>query len=76
VEIDLSSARAVVRELTELLETLDCTTVDEAPTREGARQRTETSHVLQRCAHLGNRVSVEVTEVFQVFRGWDRPAGK
>jgi hypothetical protein len=76
VDIDLSAARATVRELAELLEELDGTTVDEAPTREGARQRTEASHLLQRCAHLGNRVSVEVVEVFQAFRGWDRPAGK
>ncbi|MFF1679467.1 hypothetical protein ACFVYG_25970 [Streptomyces sp. NPDC058256] len=75
MQIDLSAARKTVRELAELLEEIDGTVVDDAPSREGARQRTDLSHKLQRCTHLGNRASVEVTEVFQTFRGWDSPAG-
>jgi hypothetical protein len=48
VQIDLSTARETVKDLAELLEVLDGTAVDEAPTREGARQRTGMSHSLLR----------------------------
>ncbi|SEB60044.1 hypothetical protein [Streptomyces melanosporofaciens] len=76
MEIDLSAARETVRQLAERLEALDGRTVDPAPTREGSRQRTEVSRTLQHLAHLGDKASVEIMEVFYDFRGWDRPGGK
>ncbi|MEU6379257.1 hypothetical protein [Streptomyces sp. NPDC046909] len=78
MQIDLSAVRQTVRELAERLEELDGTVVDEAPTRTGSRQRTEVSRSLQYLAHLGDRSSVEVMDVFYAFRRWDgdRPAGK
>ncbi|AGP58349.1 MULTISPECIES: hypothetical protein [Streptomyces] len=76
MEIDLSVARETVRQLAERLEALDGRAVDQAPTREGSRQRTEISRTLQHLAHLGDKASVEIMEVFYDFRGWDRPSGK
>lgn len=78
MQIDLSTVRQTVQELAERLEELDGTVVDEAPTRAGSRQRTEVSRTLQYLAHLSDRSSVEVMDVFYAFRRWDgdRPAGK
>ncbi|MFF4257927.1 hypothetical protein ACFY1L_42760 [Streptomyces sp. NPDC001663] len=74
MEIDLSKARATVRELSEALEALDGTVVDEAPTRAGRSQRTKVSRTLQRLAHLGDRASVEVMDAYYVFKDRDEPA--
>ncbi|MFF4503016.1 hypothetical protein [Streptomyces sp. NPDC001401] len=78
MQIDLSAVRQTVQDLAERLEELDGTVVDEAPTRAGSRQRTEVSRSLQYLAHLCDKSSVEVMEVFYAFRRWDgdRPAGK
>ncbi|GAB2966255.1 hypothetical protein GCM10023080_030260 [Streptomyces pseudoechinosporeus] len=74
----MSAVRETVRELAERLDELDGTVVDEAPTRAGSRQRTEVSRSLQYLAHLGDKSSVEIMDVFYAFRRWDRdrPAGK
>ena len=71
VEIDLSKARETVRELSELLEELDGTVVDEAPPRAGTRQRTEISRSLQYLSHLGTKTSVQVMDTFYAFRQRD-----
>ncbi|MFC8429288.1 hypothetical protein [Streptomyces sp. NPDC057253] len=78
MQIDLSAVRETVRELAERLEELDGTEVDEAPTRAGARQRTEVSRNLQYLAHLGSKSSVDVMDAFYAFRQWDgdRPTGR
>lgn len=76
MEIDLTEARAAVSELAAALEELDGTVVDEAPTRAGQRQRTEVSRTLQRLAHLGNKTSVQVMDVYYAFKDRDDPSGK
>ncbi|GAA3838476.1 hypothetical protein GCM10022403_083710 [Streptomyces coacervatus] len=76
MEIDLSKARATVRELSAALEALDGTAVDETPTRAGRAQRTEVSRTLQRLAHLGDRASVEIMDAYYVFKERDEPGGK
>ncbi|WP_282795229.1 hypothetical protein [Streptomyces sp. CC224B] len=73
MEIDLRKARQTVRELAERLEELDGVEPDAAPTRAGQRERSEVSRSLQYMAHLGNRVSVEIMDVFCAYREWDKP---
>jgi hypothetical protein len=56
VKIDLTQARATVKELTEELEALDGTDVLERPSRVSRRENSHTSRTPLRLAHLGDRV--------------------
>ncbi|MDT0318540.1 MULTISPECIES: hypothetical protein [unclassified Streptomyces] len=71
MDIDLSKAIATVEELLTELKAVDGTAVDEAPTRAGQRQRTHLSRTLQELAHLGNRSSVEIMDVYYQFKRRD-----
>lgn len=73
MEIDLSAARTTVRELAAALAELDGETVDETPTRAGQRQRVEINRTLQRLAHLADKASVQITDVYWAFKDHDRP---
>ncbi|MEV7395008.1 hypothetical protein [Streptomyces sp. NPDC091215] len=73
MKIDLTQARATVRELAAELEALDGTEVMERPSREARRQNSNTSRTLLRLAHLGDRVSVEIMDVYHDFKLRDHP---
>lgn len=73
MKIDLTQARATVKRLAEELEALDGTEVLERPSREARRQNSHTSRTLLRLAHLGDRVSVEIMEVYHDFKLRDNP---
>ncbi|WP_329555255.1 hypothetical protein [Streptomyces sp. NBC_00696] len=73
MKIDLTQARATVRELAEALEALDGTDVIERPSREARRLNSHTSRTLLRLAHLGDRASVEIMDVYHDFKLRDDP---
>jgi hypothetical protein len=73
VKIDLTQARATVKELAEELEALDGTEVLERPSRVSRRENSHTSRTLLRLAHLGDRVSVEIMGVYHDFKLRDSP---
>ncbi|MFJ6901547.1 hypothetical protein [Streptomyces hokutonensis] len=73
MKIDLTQARATVRELAEALEALDGTDVIERPSREARRLNSQTSRTLLRLAHLGDRASVEIMDVYHDFKLRDDP---
>lgn len=73
MNIDLTQARATVKELAEALEKLDGTEVIERPTREARRQNSHTTRTLLRLSHLGDRVSVEIMDVYHDFKERDDP---
>ncbi|MGW3289002.1 hypothetical protein ACWDR3_30630 [Streptomyces sp. NPDC001002] len=73
MKIDLTQARGTVQALADELAALDGTDVIERPSREARRLNSHTSRTLLRLAHLGDRASVEIMDVYHDFKLRDDP---
>ncbi|WP_419995019.1 hypothetical protein [Streptomyces boninensis] len=76
MEIDLSQARRTVAELSEMLEALDGTEVDDAPTRAARRQHARITRELLYLSHLGARASTEIMGTYHDFKFRHDPVGE